>query len=168
MHNVTHRGFGFPWSLLFRVQTPRHAASSAGRARPERVSCIVRAPPSDPPNTAFSAHRRLPPSVNDFWRPQSFPALHRAGTHTGGGLELMQGTKSERSLHNCVCRPMEEHFPGAHLRGFATGSRASSPVAGRPPRIALANHPSPITDVKSLPRRQPAAHHHLSGSANFE
>jgi hypothetical protein len=120
------------------------------------------------PSTAVSAHWRLPrpsPTLGDH-----NPFQHHTEQELLQGvvLGLMQGAKSERSLHNCVCGPMEEHFPGAHLRGVATRSRASSPVAGSPLPSALAHHPSLITGVKSLPRRQPAAHHHLSGSANFE
>ena len=83
------------------------------------------------------------PSVTHSRRPQPFPALHRAGTHTGGGLELMQGTKSERSLHNCVCRPMEEHFPGAHLRGVAT--RSTCIITRRWASAAYCPCSSPVT-----------------------
>ena len=143
MHSVTLRGCGLPWSLLFPVQSPRHAASSGGRAGPERVSCIVSALPSAPPNTAVGAHWRLPrpsPTLGDH---NPFPHYTEQELLQGVVLGLTQGTKSGRSLHNCVCSPIEEHFPGAHLRGVAT--RSTCIITRRWASAASCPCPSPVT-----------------------
>jgi hypothetical protein len=68
LHSVMDRGFGFPYRLLVRVQTPRHAASAVGRARPVRGSCLVSELPTATPSTAVGTHWPLPrpsPTLGD-------------------------------------------------------------------------------------------------------
>jgi hypothetical protein len=111
-----------PMASALPLQTPRHAASAVGRARPVQGFCFVSEPPTATPSTAVGAHSRLPPSVTDLWRPQSFPHYTDQERLQGVVLGLTQGTMSGRSLHNSACGPIEEHFPGARLRGVATRS----------------------------------------------
>jgi hypothetical protein len=137
---------GSPWSLHFPVQTPRHAASAVGRARPVRGSCIVSELPTATPSTAVDAHWRLPrpsPALGDH---NPFQHYTEQELLQGVVLGLTQGTKSGRSLHNCVCEPIEEQFPGAHLRGVAT--RSTCIITRRWASAASCPCPSPVTHHK--------------------